>query len=95
MEQWEVDYRAKLEEEISEGIYEIGVPPIIGWTGKGGYINFLVALRKEAEKYTISSGEGILGQIEAAAKNSCEPITEKDLREFLEMLEKKRKDNGI
>jgi len=46
MEQWEKELREKLQKELPEGAYEIGVLPMIAWTGKGGKINFEVALHK-------------------------------------------------
>ena len=50
MEQWEKELREKLQKELPDGGYEIGAPPMIAWTGKGGKINFEVALHKAMMK---------------------------------------------
>jgi len=46
MEQWEIDYREKLEKEIPHGYYEIGNDDFVALTGKYGYINYLVEFRR-------------------------------------------------
>ena len=46
MEQWEIDLRAKLGEEIKDGGYQIGSGKWIVWTGKLGYINYLVEVQR-------------------------------------------------
>jgi hypothetical protein len=46
MEKWEIELRAKLEEELEEGTYEIGGPHAMALTGKKGKIEFEVALQK-------------------------------------------------
>lgn len=52
MEQWEIDLRAKLEKEVSDGIYNIGNKDTGAClTGKDGYINFLVELQRLAQEY--------------------------------------------
>ena len=50
MEQWEIKLREKLEKELPEGSYDIGTDNFVCITGKGGYINFRVALAKEVQK---------------------------------------------
>jgi len=52
MEQWEVDLRAKLQAELPDGAYEFGGGGVKGFTGKGGYIEFEVAMRKEVRGFT-------------------------------------------
>ena len=47
MEQWEIDLRAELNEEIPKGIYNIGSEGIVVYTGKAGIINYIVILEKE------------------------------------------------
>jgi hypothetical protein len=47
MEQWEIDLRVELEEEIPKGIYNIGSEGVVVYTGKGGVINYIVLLESE------------------------------------------------
>ena len=51
MEQWEKNLRNKLEKELSEGIYNIGIEQDL-LTGKQGYIDFLVEIEKAIKKAT-------------------------------------------
>jgi hypothetical protein len=46
MDDWEVKYREKQEAEIPEGNYQIGIDEHPIWTGKQGYITYLVELKK-------------------------------------------------
>lgn len=47
MEWWEVELRAKLNQELDDGLYLIGSPPDhIAYTGKQGKIEFDIALQK-------------------------------------------------
>jgi len=46
MEKWESDLRARLDVEIKDGAYQIGSGKWIAWTGKLGYINYLVELQR-------------------------------------------------
>jgi len=46
MEQWEIDLRARLDGEVPHGSYQIGSGKWIAWTGKLGYINYLVELQR-------------------------------------------------
>ena len=51
MEQWEIDYRKVLSIELPEGLYTIGEASsdkLIAQTGKGGYIDYLVEVRKQS-----------------------------------------------
>jgi len=47
MEQWEIDLRAELDEEIPKGVYNIGSEGIVVYTGKEGIINYIVLLERE------------------------------------------------
>lgn len=49
MEQWEIDLRARLDKEVPDGAYQIGSGKWIVWTGKLGYINYLVELRRHVK----------------------------------------------
>lgn len=51
MEQWEKELREKLEKELPEGMYEIGGPGLVAWTGKGGKIDFEVLLQKACNAF--------------------------------------------
>ena len=53
MEQWEIDLRAKLENELPNGCYVIEGGDMVFATGKCGKIEFEVALRKAASKYIV------------------------------------------
>lgn len=52
MEQWEVEYREDLNKKLKDGSYQIGNSGdrMILHTGKSGYIEYLVSIRKEAKK---------------------------------------------
>ncbi len=52
MEQWEIDYRKQLEEELEDGYYQIQNDSgyVLG-TGKQGCINYLVQLRKQTMSF--------------------------------------------
>ncbi len=83
MEKWEIDLRSKLEKELSDGLYRIGSGNFMGWTGKGGQIEFEVALIKNAKDY-IHIGEGIESQIQG--KDSYTNLTREQLDNFLNFL---------
>lgn len=52
MEKWEEDLRAKLQAELPDGPYNFGTPVGLNLvTGKGGAIEFEVAVQKEIRKY--------------------------------------------
>lgn len=50
-EGWEENLRAKLEKEIKPGCYFIGGPGISLYTGRGGKIEYEVALQKAIKGY--------------------------------------------
>lgn len=50
-EGWEEVLVAKLQAELPDGMYSLGDGPIRGFTGKGGKIQFEVALHKELLGY--------------------------------------------
>jgi hypothetical protein len=62
MEQWEVDLRKKLNAELKEGAYDISNLDFKCVTGKQGYIEFEVALRKPID-IRYANGNGIMQQI--------------------------------
>ena len=48
MEDWEKELRERADKEVPDGAYNIGEGSgMFCWTGKGGYINFLVAIEQE------------------------------------------------
>jgi len=51
MEWWEFELRIKMERELPNKLYRIGVKPFIAHTGKQGYIEFEIAMHKETRKY--------------------------------------------
>jgi hypothetical protein len=46
MEQWEIDYRKILNFELPDGIYQLGIDELVVKTGKKGYINYLVEIKR-------------------------------------------------
>lgn len=50
MEKWEIDLRKKLNELLSDGLYDIGFENMVCHTGKQGKIDFEIILRKEINK---------------------------------------------
>lgn len=50
-EGWEANYRAKLDKKIPHGCYDISSPGMSISTGKGGYIDYLVAMKKAGLRY--------------------------------------------
>lgn len=63
MEKWEIDLREKLEKEVPEGAYNIGSGWKL-WTGKKGFINFLVGLEFDIR---------LMGAIEIDETNNQNP----------------------
>lgn len=64
MEDWEVRYRKHLEETLKDGPYQIGGQTpgdLILTTGKGGYIEYLVVLKKSCMKSSIEEYQINLG----------------------------------
>lgn len=57
MEQWEIDLRSKLEKNIKPGLYDISSPGMNVQTGKGGYIEYMVAIHRAMKKWTIELKE--------------------------------------
>lgn len=49
-EEWEKKRREELDKELEHGSYEIGIKPDVFYTGKGGYINYIILLEKEVRK---------------------------------------------
>lgn len=46
VEEWEKARREQLKKELSDGAYEIGNDKIKAYTGKGGYIEYIIAIEK-------------------------------------------------
>jgi hypothetical protein len=93
MELWEQEYREKLEAEIPDGYYKISngdEPDSNGYkfclgTGKGGYINYLVEIRKQVMGF-----EGMIRNAELGEKQPpVDNLTEKDVLDFMETLRRK------
>lgn len=53
----EKEIRDKLNAELKDGIYTIGTDSLPVLTGKGGYIDFQIALMKEVENYKPKSNK--------------------------------------
>ncbi len=51
MEQWEIDRRKYYQETIPDGCYQIGTDDFFAYTGKGGYIEYQIALEKAVLKF--------------------------------------------
>lgn len=87
MEQWEIDYRQELQDTLENKAYPIGIPgsPVRGWTGKGGQIEFMVAMRKEAMKTDFwNKWEDAKANYEKPAEKAMyKPFTEADVRKHL------------
>ena len=47
MEQWEIDYRAELEQSLPEGTHEIGVVGHMQLVSKQAKINYEVSIKKQ------------------------------------------------
>ncbi len=51
MEKWEKDLRSRLNKELSDGLYKIGIPGSVHcYTSKQGKIDFEVAMQHELRK---------------------------------------------
>jgi hypothetical protein len=48
---WKIKRRKELELSVPEGMYDISSTGITCWTGKGGYIEFQLALEEKANEY--------------------------------------------
>ena len=104
MEQWEKELREKLDKEFGDGMYRIGIPPMVAITGKQGKINFEV----EMFKITFHPHEiigspkipfsGIQNQIDKAEKEKFEfkesigtELTEQTIIDFMNEIRNKCK----
>lgn len=90
MEQWEIDLRAKLDLEVPDGAYDISTPGMVAWTGKGGYINYLVELQRYAQGL-----ESFLSNKHNESNTTYGTLTEQDLRDFMDELRKNNDKQGI
>jgi len=84
MEQWEIDLRAKLELEVENGYYQIGSNGWVVGTGKGGYINYQVALVKAAKEYV--PNRGVEDQIKSCPSSKHDEATEQDFTDLINAL---------
>ena len=87
MEKWEKDLRAKLELEFDDGMYRIGVPPMVALTGKQGKIDFEVMLEKMSNEIKAESikkwGPGIQNQIDNPQKTNGTELTDQTIIDFM------------
>ena len=83
MEQWEIDMRAKLEEEIPHGAHNIGFGDWVVITGKGGKINSIIEIERQLRGH-----KGISEQVKQNYFPTNE-VTIKDLKEMMKFLENK------
>jgi hypothetical protein len=86
MEEWERELRERLDTEVSDGPYQIGAGAWVVWTGKLGYINYLVELNKE--------NRADLEQQVENGKHDYHVLDSDKLREYINSLHKKD-DGGI
>ena len=82
MEQWEVDLRKKLNTELKEGAYDISNLDFKCVTGKQGYIEFEVALRKPID-IRYASGSGVMKQIENVDNAAYGTLSIDKLNEYI------------
>ncbi len=92
MEQWEIDLRRKLEEELPEGMYNIGAGSFVAYTGKGGKINAEVEFHR-----LVRSGKYEVGLTNKIAREQTKDVygtsfTLKDLREAMKNFYNNSKD---
>ena len=80
METWEKEYREQLEKEIPHRCYYIGDTFA---TGKYGYIEFLVAVKKNT-----MGAEGAIRNAESGVNTNVGTPTLKDFTDFIEVLRK-------
>lgn len=83
MEQWEIDYRKELEETVPDGAYDISSPGWVCWTGKQGYINYLVEFKRQTMCF-----EAVVDQIERGDITCNTELTEQELKDFIDELKK-------
>jgi len=103
MEQWEIKLRAKLDKELPNGCYPLQIGnKIHGYAGKGGEIEFRVALEKEVRSWGMSYIP-VIEKIEVPVEFSVNPFdNKKDLDAivlvFVEQIKEEERDkdrNGI
>lgn len=82
MEDWEINRRAELELSVQDGAYQIGTGDFIAYTGKGGYINYQIAIEK--------LGRGMEVIYEPKVNDSYLDITEEKIKELMNELYERR-----
>ena len=81
-EQEEKDLREKLEKELPNGWYDIGTGDFHCYTGKGGKIDFEVALRKDIqEKYKVDFN--VIPQTAIAPSTEYSTLTKEKLEQVI------------
>ena len=83
MEWWEYEERARMEIEFPDAIYKIGSGDFIAHTGKGGYIEFLIGMKKICIKPPddVNFDEGLISKLRKS--KSYKPLTPELLGEIL------------
>ena len=89
METWERELRERLNVEITDGIYQVGTGKWVAWTGKHGYINYLVELNR-----LVKENRASLEKRTEDGKADYHVLDSKKLEEFMNSLIKKD-DGGI
>jgi hypothetical protein len=84
MEEWERELRERLDKEVLDGPYQIGAGAWVVWTGKLGYINYLVELHRE-----VKANRTDLEQQVENGKQDYHVLDSKKLEEFINSLNKK------
>ena len=78
----EEDYRALLNDELPERSYRIGSGKWVVYTGKAGYINFMVGLKKAVPSRP-PEGEALFVKLKKGAK-PFKTLTEPEIKKALE-----------
>jgi len=84
METWEKELRERLDKEVLDGPYQIGAGKWVAWTGKLGYINYLVELNRLVKE----NRADLEKQIEDG-KTDYHVLDSNKLEEFINSLNKK------
>ncbi len=96
MEQWEKELRENLDKQFGDGMYRIGIPPMVAITGKQGKIDFEVQLIK-SHLYpheiigSPKSNRGIQDQIDNSQKTNGTELTDQTIIDFMNEIRNKCK----
>lgn len=88
MENWEKEERERLDKEIPEGIYTIEGGKYLAYTGKNGYINYLIELKRFIKE--INPYPGILEQMEKVPATYSSFNIEDLKQKLLDLMEDKQ-----